>query len=214
MALHSAKTEVRRCSPGFYTNFNNPFVCIPLDHLMSGRWTHRLAPYLKLDKCASPAQYRQISSHVSGRILKGDDLGPTREDACQTFRVRKDEGSKDLPLPPLLDPVILESRSRWEQTKQRPRAAEFTPFQKKLQENPFGKQSNDCRESIVLTPSSARIGIACSSMSHDTDLASYRIPHVSTCPPASYNQRSMAPPCFSDNQREAPWTTSSIRWPT
>jgi len=70
--------------------------------------------------------------------LKGSDLGPTREDAHQTFRLRKDETAKELPLSPLLDPVALEERSRYEQTKERPNFAALTPFQKKLWENPFG----------------------------------------------------------------------------
>jgi hypothetical protein len=87
------------------------------------------------------AQCRSASSHIPGRILRGDALGLIREDAHQTFRVRKDDAAKELPLSPLLDPVILDKRSRFEQTKKQPKVAEFTPFQKKLWENPFGRQS-------------------------------------------------------------------------
>jgi hypothetical protein len=73
--------------------------------------------------------------------LKGRDLGATREDAHQTFRLRNDETAKELPLSPLLDPVVLEKRARFEQTKERPKFAKFTPFQKKLWESPFGTHS-------------------------------------------------------------------------
>jgi hypothetical protein len=72
--------------------------------------------------------------------LKGAELGPTREDAHQTFRLRTDETAKQLPLPPILDPLVVEKRSRFEHTKERPKLAELTPFQKKLWENPFGMQ--------------------------------------------------------------------------
>jgi hypothetical protein len=106
---------------------------------MPGRCLYRLELCSSLARPLLQAQCRQFSTHA-GRILRGDDLGPTREDAHQTFRVRKDETAKELPLSPLLDPVILEKRSRFEQTKERPRATEFTPLQKKLWENPFGMQ--------------------------------------------------------------------------
>jgi hypothetical protein len=39
----------------------------------------------------------------------------------------------------LLDPVVLEKRSRHEQKKEQPKFADFTPFQRKLWENPFGR---------------------------------------------------------------------------
>jgi hypothetical protein len=106
---------------------------------MPGKWLYRLKSCSSLTRPLQ-TQCRHSSTYVPGRILKGDELGPTRADAHQTFRVRKDETAKDLPLSPLLDPVILEKRSRFEQTKERPRVAEFTPFQKKLWENPFGMQ--------------------------------------------------------------------------
>lgn len=73
------------------------------------------------------------------RALKGEDLGPTREDAHQTLRVRKDRQARDLPLPPVLDPVFLERRLKWESTKGQPEPATFTEFQKKLQANPYGR---------------------------------------------------------------------------
>ena len=107
---------------------------------MPGSCLHRLKSCSSLVRPTLQAQCRQSSTHVPGRILRGDDLGPTREDAHQTFRVRQDETAKELPLSPLLDPVILGQRSRFEQRKEHPRVAEFTPFQKKLWENPFGRQ--------------------------------------------------------------------------
>ena len=76
-------------------------------------------------------------THVS--IAKGEDLGPTCDELHRTVRSRKDESAKDLPLPPLLDPIVLDKRSKWENTKAQPKAADFTPFQKKLQVNPYGE---------------------------------------------------------------------------
>lgn len=84
------------------------------------------------------AQCRLSSTHVPGRILRGDDLGPTREHDHQTFRVRKDDQANELPLSPWLDPVVLEEKSRFRETKERPKHANFTPFQKRLWENAFG----------------------------------------------------------------------------
>ena len=78
------------------------------------------------------------STHVPGRVLRGDDLGPTRKDDRQTFRVRKDGQAKELPLSPWLDPIVLKENSRFRQTKEKPVPAKFTPFQKRLWENPFG----------------------------------------------------------------------------
>jgi hypothetical protein len=103
---------------------------------MLGIWINRPASYPSFAFRALQAQCRFTVTHA--RIPRGDDLGPTRNGIHQTFRVRKDGRSKELPLPPLLDPVILEKRSKWENTKDQPRAAEFTPFQKKLQSNAYG----------------------------------------------------------------------------
>jgi hypothetical protein len=65
-----------------------------------------------------------------------------RGDAHQTYRIREDGRQTELPLPPLLDPAILEKRSMWENTKLQPKAKDLTPFQKKLMANPFGAQAN------------------------------------------------------------------------
>lgn len=72
----------------------------------------------------------------SSAILKGDQLGPVHEEEHQTFRVRKD--GTPLPLPPLLDPVVIAERGRWQQPKAKPNVEKFTPFQQKLWQNPFG----------------------------------------------------------------------------
>ncbi|KAF2259954.1 hypothetical protein CC78DRAFT_536691 [Lojkania enalia] len=71
---------------------------------------------------------------------KGEQLGPIGKDGHQSFRIRKD-GTKSLPLPPVLDPVVLSERSRWEQPKARPDVKKFAPFQRKLWENPYGLPS-------------------------------------------------------------------------
>lgn len=102
--------------------------------LMPGQWTRSLESCLSQARAISTA-HRQSVKYITP--LKGDELGPTREDGHCTFRTRKD-GKKELPLPPLLDPVVLEKRSRHEQKKEKPKFADFTPFQRKLWENPFG----------------------------------------------------------------------------
>lgn len=101
------------------------------------RRAYRLAPHSGLASETLPAQCRSVYTHVS--IAKGEDLGPTCDELHRTVRSRKDESAKDLPLPPLLDPIVLDKRSKWENTKAQPKAADFTPFQKKLQVNPYGE---------------------------------------------------------------------------
>jgi hypothetical protein len=96
----------------------------------------RPASYSSPASSALLAQCRLVYTHV--QIPRGDDLGPIRDEVHQTVRVRKDANAKELPLPPLLDPVVLEKRSKWENTKAQPKHAGLTPFQRKLQANPFG----------------------------------------------------------------------------
>jgi hypothetical protein len=105
--------------------------------LMPGKWTVRLESLASLHRRSAQAQRRLNWTNARNSIT--GDLGPTREDAHQTFRVRKDQKGKDLPLPPLLDPVITAKRSRWETTKALPKHADATPFQKKLLSNSNGK---------------------------------------------------------------------------
>jgi hypothetical protein len=69
-------------------------------------------------------------------VLIGDQLGPIQQDAHQSFRLRQD-GTR-LPLPPMLDPVVIEEKFRWKQTKEQPHMDKLTPFQRKLWENPYG----------------------------------------------------------------------------
>lgn len=102
---------------------------------MPGQWTRRLGSCSSQARSISTAP--RTSSIRSVAPPTGNELGPTQRDGHRTLRKRLD-GKKALPLPPLLDPVVLETRSRHEQGKEKPRAAEFTPFQRKLWENPFG----------------------------------------------------------------------------
>jgi hypothetical protein len=129
------------------------------------------------------AQIRFTSTHVH----IPNDLGPTSEDAHGTYRVRSDQKEKDLPLPPLLDPVVLERRSRWENNKARPNAEKFTPFQKKLQANPYGKlpvRSSDAG----LKHYSARSRVTSSPMPCNADFASGTPSHHSPCASSPYYQ--------------------------
>ncbi|KAL1800713.1 hypothetical protein ACET3X_001055 [Alternaria dauci] len=130
---------------------------------MPGRWTCRPKPCLSPIRLSPRAQCRQSSAHVSGRILRGRDLGPTREDAHQTFRLRRDETAKELPLSPLLDPIVVDKRSRFEQTKERPKFAQFTPFQKKLWMNPFAhalaSPVRHCRATVVVLPAAFLVSL-------------------------------------------------------
>jgi hypothetical protein len=99
-------------------------------------------PIRGLESCSSFFQNSvslQRRFQSTGVTLKGDLLGPVHKDAHQSFRERKH--GKPLPLPPLLDEVVLAERSRWEQPKARPDVSKFTPFQKKLWENPYGSFS-------------------------------------------------------------------------
>lgn len=118
---------------------------------MLGRWILRPGSRLSLARRHPKAQCRASSAHIPGHVLRGDDLGPTRKDDYQTVRVRKDKQAKDLPLPPLLDPLVLEQRSRFEQRKERPNVANFTTFQKRLWENPFGTRHHDISLKGLLT---------------------------------------------------------------
>lgn len=105
---------------------------------MPGRWTRRPIYPLKFIQRCVHVQARRPITHASGRILTGDDLGSTRTNEHQTFRVRKDETATELPLSPLLDAVSLKQKSRWKTPKRQPDVAHFTPLQKRLQENPYG----------------------------------------------------------------------------
>ncbi|KAH9880086.1 hypothetical protein J1614_002112 [Plenodomus biglobosus] len=141
---------------------------------MLGGWTYRLKPCLRIAQQPLTAQWRPSSTYIPGRTLKGDDLGPTCRDGHRTFRARRDEKTKALPLPPLLDPVILEDRQRWEKPKDRPKHAEFTPFQKLLWQNPFAhalaSPVRQCRSTGVLLPK-------------DLLMAVYARPHPTTSDP-------------------------------
>lgn len=102
---------------------------------MPGRPIQRLRPCFSLAKHFSRRQARSYAA----KVLTGEDLGPIHHDEHHSFRVLKD--GSHLPIPPVLDPIALSERSRWEQTKQKPDVNKFTPFQKKLWENPYGTVS-------------------------------------------------------------------------
>jgi hypothetical protein len=133
-----AKAEVRSCNSEVSANSTGrpSHTRQPPPPLMLGKCTPRLASHYSLAACALRAPCRLTSTHA--RIPTGEALGPTRDDAHQTFRLRRDGTAKELPLPPLLDPVILEKRLQWEAPKAKPKPAEHTPFQKKLQATPYG----------------------------------------------------------------------------
>ncbi|KAF1977110.1 hypothetical protein BU23DRAFT_453362 [Bimuria novae-zelandiae CBS 107.79] len=95
---------------------------------MPGRCVSRVTP------CVRRSHQAPRRAYVTN-VLRGDALGPVARDEHQSFRVRKD-GSK-LPLAPILDPVVVEQRTRWTQMKARPDPTNFTPFQKRLLENPY-----------------------------------------------------------------------------
>lgn len=120
----------------FYNTAKNLTLTSPPSPMLS-RCTRRLASYCTIDNRVFRDQCRHTSG--SSHFSRGDDLGPLREEAHQTFRIRKEGVGNELPLPPLLDPLVIEKKSRWRNTKNRPNPAEFTPFQKKLQANPYGE---------------------------------------------------------------------------
>jgi hypothetical protein len=124
--------------------------------------------FLRLESCPSlfsscaPLQRR----FQSGVVLKGDLLGPVHQDAHQSFRERKH--GKPLPLPPLLDEVVLAERSRWEQPKAKPDVNKFTPFQKKLWENPYGPLPLSEPQRYSLTLASSCSGFSNSTLRRNT----------------------------------------------
>lgn len=103
---------------------------------MPGQWTRRLVSRSSQARGISTAQRQSSVAPIAP--LKGSELGSTQQDGHRTVRKRK-AGKKELPLPPLLDPVVLDKRARHERKKEKPRFADFTPFQRKLWENPFGR---------------------------------------------------------------------------
>ncbi|KAF3047486.1 hypothetical protein E8E12_008595 [Didymella heteroderae] len=121
---------------------------------MPGQCTARLGSCSSQARALSTARRQSHVKHVTP--LKGDDLGPTTPKAHRTF-IRRKDGKKDLPLPPLLDPVVLAQRSQHEGKKEQPKFADFTPFQRKLWENPFAhalaSPVRECRYTSTFQPS-------------------------------------------------------------
>ncbi|OCL01939.1 hypothetical protein AOQ84DRAFT_305745 [Glonium stellatum] len=78
--------------------------------------------------------WRHISTSTS--TDKSDSPGPTLQDAHRTLRVRKGNG-RPLPIPPIIDPIVISERNRWTEKKPQPKQDELTPFQQKLYQNPY-----------------------------------------------------------------------------
>ncbi|KAH7137986.1 hypothetical protein B0J11DRAFT_563038 [Dendryphion nanum] len=119
---------------------------------MPSRLLQRLKSCSSFDRCIIPSfQCRPYTSHIP----IGKDLGPIEQHEHQTFRIRKK--GKPLPLPPVLDPVVIEAKGRYAQKKAKPNPATFTPFQKKLLENPYAHTLASpirvCRTLSILLPS-------------------------------------------------------------
>ncbi|KAF2272466.1 uncharacterized protein EI97DRAFT_436957 [Westerdykella ornata] len=97
----------------------------------------------------------QCRYKTTAAVLRGDALGPTQQSAHRTHRILKT--GETLPLPPLLDPLVLEQRSKWTQPKKPPDAKTFTPFQKKLYATPYAHMLaspvRQCRLTHILLPS-------------------------------------------------------------
>ncbi|KAF1929051.1 uncharacterized protein M421DRAFT_4866 [Didymella exigua CBS 183.55] len=128
---------------------------------MPGQWTARLGPCSRQgpgsrQAKARPTARRRPSPAAHVTPLTGDDLGPTQRDAHRTLRTRRD-GKAALPLPPLLDPVVLAKRAQHEAKKAKPDAAALTPFQRRLSECPFAhalaSPVRECRYTATLQPS-------------------------------------------------------------
>ncbi|KAF3053457.1 hypothetical protein E8E11_008525 [Didymella keratinophila] len=121
---------------------------------MPGQWTARLGSCSSQARALSTARCQSLVKHVTP--LKGSELRPTTRKSHRTFIHRKD-GKKDLPLPPLLDPAVLAQRSRHESKKEKPKFADFTPFQLKLWSCPFAhtlaSPVRECRYTSTYQPS-------------------------------------------------------------
>jgi len=115
------------------------------DTALAIRQFSQLMPGIHIPRCAS-CLWSTAKSTVSQcraystEVLRGKELGPIEQDEYQTFRVRKH--GKSLPLPPALDPIKVEQKFKWQQTKKKPDVHNFTPFQKKIWKNPHGSSKS------------------------------------------------------------------------
>lgn len=141
--LADTETAAPSClSDTFTTTTRNNSVHMP------GRRVPRRKPCQSVTPGCALRNRRLISTC---EVLTGDKLGPVevQKHEHRTFRVRKD--GKPLPLPPVLDPVILEERSRWSKPKAKRDVNKFTPFQQKLFANPYGMPPSTRKREILDT---------------------------------------------------------------
>lgn len=68
----------------------------------------------------------------------------TSSNGHRTQRLRTGT-NKALPLPPVIDPIVVSAKQRWREPKSDPDRKTFTDFQKKLYRNPFGALSPQSR---------------------------------------------------------------------
>lgn len=151
--------------------------------LMPCKWTTSLASRWTYGSRSARLHCRLYASRA--RTLKGDDFGPTRVDGHHTMRLRKDGKGKELPLPPRLDPVILEQQYQWKTPKAQPNHAELSPFQRKLQANVYGIHFTDFVLDILLSDYSAFSSISSTEVSRTVNRAprrsTYRAPRPPKC---------------------------------
>ncbi|KAL1654365.1 hypothetical protein SLS61_002965 [Didymella pomorum] len=124
---------------------------------MPGQWTARLGSCSSQARALSTARRQSHNNNIKHVTpLTGSELGPTTRNVQRTF-IRRKDGKKDLPLPPLLDPAVLAQRSQHEVKKEKPKFADFTPFQRKLWESPFAhalaSPVRECRYTSTYQPS-------------------------------------------------------------
>ncbi|KAF1956711.1 hypothetical protein CC80DRAFT_472368 [Byssothecium circinans] len=148
---------------------------------MPGKPSHPLKLHFRY---ATPTKRSQCRVYSTNKVLPGDDLGRTHRDEHQhkSFRVLND--SPNLPLPPSLDPVVLAERTRWEQPKERPNVATFTPFQKKLFENAYAhilaSPPRQCRATNSILPTDLLLTLH--PRPHPTTTAPWLLPVSLTTP--------------------------------
>jgi len=179
-------------SASFRWNLTTPY--------MTGRLIQRLKLCASFTKQLISGAVRPYSSTAPPR----DALGPLHHGQHKSFRVRKDGTRKSLPLPPVLDPVVLAERSKWEQPKKEPNIEQFTPFQKKLWENPYGiffYSIEFVRDFLIAYSTCSRLPNP--SMSINIRPPPHRPAHNTSSPSSPRDLRPMASSCVSHHHRSS-----------